>query len=472
MNAKKLFNRGDIIELEIVDYSFGGRGIAKIPTEDGNFIVFVDNAFPGQTVSAKITTKRKKHAEANLIDVLIRSSYETETQFQEISGGPYVRIPLSIQAKYKQKSTLDTFSRLAGIKDIESVFDSFIESPDAYFYRNKMEYSFSSIEHVPETGEELDDAFALGFKRRGTWWKVENLKKPSGLFDEQWETFICKIQDYLQKTNLPAWHPPKKTGFFRHLVVRKSFDQNQLLINLVTSSEAFILSEMGDRIAGIQHTINDNVADRAKIENGESKLLYGKPVVTEKLVGLSFEISMESFFQTNPACAELLYNRALNYVIEEEINSEKVVLDLFCGTGTIGQILAKRSEGIRVIGVDIVPEAIEDAKRNAEVNKIEGLEFFAADVGKFLKEKPELTGKIASIILDPPRAGIAPKTLQKVIDLGAENIVYISCNPSTQARDTDTLIQAGYKLLKFSLADQFPHTGHIESIAKFKKIQE
>ena len=483
MNAKKLFNRGDIVELEIVDYSFGGRGIAKIPTEDGNFIVFVDNAFPGQTVSAKITTKRKKHAEANLIDVLIRSSYETETQFQEISGGPYVRIPLSIQAKYKQKSTLDTFSRLAGIKDIESVFDSFIESPDAYFYRNKMEYSFSSIEHVPETGEELDDAFALGFKRRGTWWKVENLKKPSGLFDEQWETFICKIQDYLQKTNLPAWHPPKKTGFFRHLVVRKSFDQNQLLINLVTSSEdfkkfnreafvAFILSEMGDRIAGIQHTINDNVADRAKIENGESKLLYGKPVVTEKLVGLSFEISMESFFQTNPACAELLYNRALNYVIEEDINSDKVVLDLFCGTGTIGQILAKRSEGIRVIGVDIVPEAIEDAKRNAEVNKIEGLEFFAADVGKFLKEKPELTGKIASIILDPPRAGIAPKTLQKVIDLGAENIVYISCNPSTQARDTDTLIQAGYKLLKFSLADQFPHTGHIESIAKFKKIQE
>ena len=227
---------------------------------------------------------------------------------------------------------------------------------------------------------------------------------------------------------------------------------------------------MGDRIAGIQHTINDNVADRAKIENGDNKLLYGKPVVTEKLVDLSFEISMESFFQTNPACAELLYNKALDYVFEEEIKSDKVVLDLFCGTGTIGQILAKRSNGIKVIGVDIVPEAIEDAKRNAQVNQLKGLEFFAADVGKFLKEKPELNGKIASIILDPPRAGIAPKTLQKVIDLDAENIVYISCNPSTQARDTDTLIQAGYELLKFSLADQFPHTGHIESIAKFQKI--
>jgi 23S rRNA (uracil-5-)-methyltransferase RumA len=226
---------------------------------------------------------------------------------------------------------------------------------------------------------------------------------------------------------------------------------------------------MGDRIAGIQHTINDNVADRAKIENGENKLIYGKPVVTEKLLGLSFEISMESFFQTNPKCAELLYTKALDYIFEEDIPKDKVVLDLFCGTGTIGQLAAKRANGIQLIGVDIVPEAIEDAKRNATANNLNGLDFFAADVGKFLKERPELNGKIASIILDPPRAGIAPKTLQKVIDLGAENIVYISCNPSTQARDSDALSQAGYELLKFSLADQFPHTGHIESIAKFKK---
>lgn len=475
-----MFNRGQIVELNIVDYAFGGRGIAKIATDDGNFIVFVDNAFPGQTVSAKITTKRKKHAEAVLVDVIKRSEYETETQFQEISGGPYIRIPLKTQGKYKENSTLDTFSRLSGIRNIDNLFDTFIESPEAYFYRNKMEYSFSSIEHIPESGEEIDDAFALGFKRRGTWWKVENLKKPSGLFDEEWESFIPKIQHFLKETKLPAWHPPKKTGFFRHIVVRKSFQQNQLLINLVTSSEGlkhfdrtafvnFIINGLGERIAGIQHTINDNVADRAKIENGENKLLYGDPVVVENLLGLSFEISMESFFQTNPKCAELLYTTALDYVFEEHIDQDKVVLDLFCGTGTIGQLAAKRSNGIQIIGVDIVEEAIVDAKRNAKVNGVEKIEFFAADVGKFLKERPELQGKIASIILDPPRAGIAPKTLQKVIDLGAENIVYISCNPSTQARDTDTLIQAGYELLKFSLADQFPHTGHIESIAKFKK---
>jgi 23S rRNA (uracil-5-)-methyltransferase RumA len=343
-----------------------------------------------------------------------------------------------------------------------------------------MEYSFSSIEHCLETDTEKDDAFALGFKRRGTWWKVESLNKPSGLFDKEWESKLYLIREFLEKTNLPAWHPPKKIGFFRHIVVRKSFAEDKLLVNLVTSSVGFkefnrnafvdfVLSLFGERIAGIQHTVNDNVADRAKIENGESKLLYGKPVVEETLSGLKFEISMESFFQTNPKCAELLYAKALDFVFEEEISSEKVVMDLFCGTGTIGQLLAKRNPNVKIVGVDIVAEAIEDAKRNANNNGIESISFFAADVGKFLKEFPNYQGNISSIVLDPPRAGIAPKTLQKVIELEAENIVYISCNPSTQARDAATLRDAGFELEKYALVDQFPHTGHIESIAKFKR---
>jgi len=284
----------------------------------------------------------------------------------------------------------------------------------------------------------------------------------------------------LKKTGLPAWHPPKKEGFFRHIVVRKSFNQDQLLLNLVTSSTGldkfdarlfceFLRSKLGDRLAGFQHTINDNVADRAKIENGRWELVYGKSVVIEKLLGLSFEISMESFFQTNPKSAEKLYLKALDYVFEEDIPEGKVVMDLFCGTGTIGQILSTRKADVEIVGVDIVEEAIEDAKRNAKRNGIEGIKFYAADVGKFLKEHPEYIGNISTIILDPPRAGIAPKTLIKTIELGAKNIVYISCNPSTQARDAETLEKAGYKLEKISLVDQFPHTGHIESIAKFKK---
>lgn len=476
-----MFQRGEIVELDIEGYAFGGRGIAKVPLEDGHYIVFVDNAFPGQRVKAKIDTKRKRFAEAKLVDIVKRSPFEVELPYQEISGGPYIFVPVEVQEKFKKDSTLEVFSRISGIRDVENKFDEFISSPSHYFYRNKMEYGFSCIEHIPETGEEVDDAFALGFKRRGTWWKVESLNKPSGLFDEQWETLLAEVRTFLKATGLPAWHPPRKEGFFRHIVVRKSFASDQLLINLVTSSEGvehfdvdafsvFLQNKLGSRLAGFQHTINDNVADRAKIENGQWRLVYGQPVIIEKLLGLEFEISMESFFQTNPASAEKLYNKALDYVFEDEIPADKVVMDLFCGTGTIGQILSTRKGNVNIVGVDIVEEAIEDAKRNAKRNGIDNIQFYAADVGKFLKEHPEFVGRISTVILDPPRAGIAPKTLQKTIDLGAENIVYISCNPSTQARDTDLLRKSGYELIKLSFVDQFPHTGHIESIAKFKKL--
>ena len=473
-----MFHRGEVVELTITDYSFGGRGIAKVPTEEGFYIVFVDNSFPGQKIRARIEKKKKKFAEAKLIDIIERSKLEVLSDFQEISGGPYIYVPIHLQEKAKKDTTLELFKRIGKISNVEDIFDEFISSPDHFFYRNKMEYSFSCIEHVPSTGEEIDDAFALGFKRRGTWWKVESLDKPSGLFDQQWETILVDIRNFLKATELPAWHPPQKTGFFRHIVVRKSFFQDQLLLNLVTSSEGveqfdaeafsqFLQAKLGNRLAGFQHTINDNVADRAKIENGSIRLLYGEDKVVEQIVGLSFEISMESFFQTNPKCAERLYNKALDYVFEGEINSSEVVMDLFCGTGTIGQILTTRKNDVKIIGVDIVEEAIQDARKNAKRNNISNINFFAADVGKFLKEFPDYQGKIGTIILDPPRAGIAPKTLLKVIELGAKNIVYISCNPSTQARDTETLLNAGYKLDKLSFVDQFPHTGHIESIAKF-----
>lgn len=475
-----MFNRADVITVTISDFAFGGRGIAKIPTDDGEYVVFVDNTFPGQTVSARVAKKRKRYAEAKLIEVLERSPVEKISRFQEISGAPYIYVPVEEQERLKKESTLEIYRRIGGIQDPESVFDTFISSPNHYFYRNKMEYSFSSIEHDLNTGEDIDDAFALGFKRRGTWWKVESLNGPSGMFDEQWETLLPELRDFLKGTGLPAWHPPQKTGFFRHIVVRKSFHQDQLLLNLVTSSVGkkkfnaqaladFLQERLGDRLAGLQHTINDNVADRAKIENGEWKLLCGNEVIVERMLGLDFEISMESFFQTNPKSAERLYTKALDYVFEENLETNDVVMDLFCGTGTIGQILTSRKSDVRIVGVDIVAEAIEDARKNAQHNGISGIEFYAADVGKFLREYPDFVGKIKTIILDPPRAGIAPKTLNKVIELGAENIVYISCNPATQARDTETLIKAGYGLEKLSLVDQFPHTGHIEAIAKYKK---
>jgi len=264
------------------------------------------------------------------------------------------------------------------------------------------------------------------------------------------------------------------------LAVRKSFMQDQLLVNFVSSSselETFdkaafrdlFLGQFGERLGGLIHTVNDDVGDRPNAADGIREVLCGTDHLKEKIHGLDFDISIESFFQTNPASAELLYQVGLDYVKEDEPESKPVILDLFAGTGTITQLLAKAAPKAEVIGVEIVPEAVADAKRSAAANGLEHLKFFAEDVGKFLLEHPEYQDRIHTLTLDPPRAGIAPKTLRKVIRLGAERIVYISCNPATQARDMATLAEFGYQLKKFSLVDQFPHTAHIESVALFEK---
>ena len=471
--------RGEIIEVDITDVAFGGNGIAKIATEQGDFVVFVPNTFTGQRVKARITNKRKKHAECKLVEIVNKSSLELDVPYQPISGAPYITLPIEVQKEFKYNSCINIYKRIGKVENIEQVFDEYIESPAFYHYRNKMEYSFSAIGYDLEKNEEFD-GFALGFKKRGTWWIVENLEKDSGMFDTEFEDKLKSIREYCIKTGLTAWHPPKKEGFFRFLIVRKSYQNNQLLIKLVTSDtnislfnfKAFadyIVELLGDRVAGILHTINNDIGDNAQSRLGNETLLYGKSTISENLLGLSFDVSMQSFFQTNPKCAELLYKKAIAYAVENNSTiADGLVMDLFCGTGTIGQLIAAKTN-TRVIGVDIVEEAIENAKENAIKNNIKNVEFFAADVNKFLFEYPQYKNQISTIILDPPRAGIARKALLKVIELNAKQIVYVSCNPSTQARDMEDLFAGGYQLKKLSLVDQFPHTAHVEAVALFIK---
>lgn len=471
--------RGDIIEVDIIDVAFGGNGIAKISTEQGDFVVFIPNTLTGQKVSARITNKRKKHAECKLVEIIEKSHLETDMPFQPISGAPFINLPIEVQKDFKYNSCINIYKRIGKCNTINDIFDEYIESPEIYHYRNKMEYSFSAIGYNLEKNEEFD-GFALGFKKRGTWWIVENLDKDSGMFDAEFENKLKEIRVFCQNSGLPAWHPPKKEGFFRYLVVRKSYKTNQLLIKLVTSDYAIgsfnfkaftdlILHLFGNRVAGLIHTINNDIGDNAQSRIGDETLLYGKPLISENLLGLSFDISMQSFFQTNPKCAELLYNKTVAYAMENnESISNSLVMDLFCGTGTIGQIIASKTNAT-VIGVDIVEDAIVNAKENAIKNNIKNVRFFAADVNKFLFDFPQYKNEIGTIILDPPRAGIARKALLKVIELNAKQIVYVSCNPSTQARDMEDLFTAGYQLKKISLVDQFPHTAHVEAVALFVK---
>ena len=469
-----------VLELKIEDYAFGGKGIARIKSEEGSFVVFVPNTLPVQLVKAQIQKSSKKYAEAKLIDVLESSKDEIEVPFQDIPGAPYIQLPIELQHQYKKESTLSLFERIGKVDNIKDLFDTFITSPNVFHYRNKMEYGFSAIGYDRITKRDKDE-FTLGFKRRGVWWMGDNLEKDSGLFDKQMEDHLKSIRHYCIDTGLAPWHGPKKEGFFRYFVVRKSFKTNELLFNLVTTSPDldkfdlhkfthFLKGIFGDRLAGLLHTINDETGDRTIATSGRIELIYGKDKIVEELLGLNFEISMKSFFQTNPKCAEKLYNKVVEYVLEDKSKVDNtVVMDLFCGTGTIGQILASKSENAKIVGVDIVASAIEDAKKNAKRNHIEGVEFYAADVGKFLTIHPEYKHTIKTIILDPARAGIAPKTLQKIINLKADRMVYVSCNPATQARDTVLLKEAGYVLKKISLVDQFPHTSHIETVVLFEK---
>ncbi|MGG8498054.1 23S rRNA (uracil(1939)-C(5))-methyltransferase RlmD [Tenacibaculum sp. TC6] len=476
----RFVKRGEIIELLIEDYAFGGRGVGRIRSDQGEFVVFVPDTLPGQLVKAKVDKSKKNYAECKLLEVIETSSDEIASPYQTIPGAPYIKLPIEKQHEYKYTSTMTLFKKIGKVENIEEYFDEFVTSPNLFHYRNKMVYTFSAIGYDNEAKTDVDE-FTLGSKRRGTWWISENLEKDSGIFDAEFENNLHKIKQYCEATNLPPWHPPKREGFFRYLMVRKSYKTNQLLFNFVTTSHdlpkfdlkkfsAFLVELFGDRVAGLLHTINDEVGDRTTPTDGNLRLIYGSEKIVEQLLNLNFEISTKSFFQTNPKSAEKLYSKVVEYALEKkEAIDNTVVMDLFCGTGTIGQIIASKAHNTQIIGVDIVVAAIEDAKKNAKRNNIEGVKFYAADVGKFLYEHPEYKGKIRTIILDPARAGIAPKTLKKIINLKADRMVYVSCNPATQARDTEELVNAGYQIKKISLVDQFPHTSHIETVVLFEK---
>src|SRR5690554_2089384 len=470
--------RGEELEIVISKMAFGGKGLGKIQTENGELVVFVPNTIPGQQVKCRVVKARKNHIETKLVEVLEKSPDEVPIPYQPIAGAPYATLPIEIQEKYKIDTCADIFKRIGGVQNVDELFDTLVSSPSHWHYRNKMEYSFAAIRYDIHTHEELDE-FALGFKHRGTWWMVENLDADSGLFDAQVESNLHLIRKFCEDSGLPPWHAPKREGFFRFLTVRKSYAENKVLFSLVTTSHNLSKFDMsgfislleklfGNRLAGFLHTINDDMGDRVQPLEGTTQLLVGNDHITENLLGLDFDIRMESFFQTNPKSAERLYTKAISY-LKEKVNTNGLIFDLFCGTGTISQLVARDMPGVEVVGVEIEKTAVEDARKAAKANGIGNVRFFVADVNKFLLEHPEYNGKIDAVIIDPPRAGIAPKALKRTIDLSAPIIVYISCNPATLARDTHTLNQEGYKLVKYALIDQFPHTAHVEAVALFEK---
>ena len=453
--------KGDLIEGTVSDIKFPNKGVVE--TEDG--VCIVKNAITGQRVRARVCKKRKGRAEGTLIEVLERSEAERETPcpaFGTCGGCTYLCLPYQEQCAIKEKQVRELLGEALPEGSSMDWFEGILESPARYGYRNKMEFSFGD--------SYKDGPLALGMHKRGSFYDIVNADD-CVIVDEDYRRILTAVRTYWDRKGAAYFHRVRRSGYLRHLLVRKAVNTGEILIDLVTTSQetydlqdfadALVSLELEGTIVGILHTVNDSVAD--VIRDDGTEVLYGRGYFAETLLGLEFTVTPFSFFQTNSRGAELLYDTARRFLREAGMK-RGVVYDLYCGTGTISQLMAPVSE--KVIGVEIVEEAVEAAGENARRNRIENCEFIAGDVLKVLDSITDLPDLI---ILDPPRDGVHPKALPKILGYGVEQILYISCKPTSLARDIPAFTEAGYKPVRGVCVDQFPWTANVETIVLFCK---
>ena len=443
----------DEIILEIADVNFPNKAYGYYEGEK----VIVKNAVPGQKVQAQVFKKRGSGVEARLQEVIERSPMERETgmcsHYALCGGCTYQTMRHEEELRLKERQVKRLLEN-AGIC-VQS-WEGIVPAPSETGYRNKCEFSFGD--------EEKDGDLALGMRKRMSYYEVVTLKD-CNIVDADYLRIIEGTLQFFQERKVPFYHKARHDGSLRHLVVRKGAATGEILINLVTSSEvSFSVEEFKDMLLGLEldgsvcgilHSVNDGLADVVKSD--EMRLLYGRDFFMEKLFDLEFKVSVYSFFQTNSAGAEKLYSIVKEFAGDV---ADKTVFDLYCGTGTIGQIMAEAGSK-KVIGIELIEEAVVAANENAKRNHLENCTFLAGDVLKMvdeLKERPDL------IIVDPPRDGIHPKAIGKIIAFGAPEIVYVSCKPTSLARDLEIFQQEGYQVERVKLMDMFPRTVHVETV--------
>ena len=463
--------KGQICEGYVERLDFPNKGVLSCEDEK----VVVKNVLPGQKISFMITKKRKGKAEGRLLDVLENAPYEIPSvcpHFGVCGGCAYQTLPYDKQLELKKgqvrKLLTPVFAKQALLDGeaeltdeyVNHIFEGIKGSPVQSAYRNKMEFSF---------GDEVKDGpLSLGMHKRGSFYDIVSVRECQ-LVDEDYRKILNTTLDYFTQKGTSYYHRMRHEGYLRHLLVRKAQKTGEILIALITTTQeeqdlqpyvdALLALPLQGKITGVLHTKNDSVAD--VVQSDETVLLYGQDYFYEELLGLKFKISQFSFFQTNSLGAEVLYETAREFLgdISNDGRNDKTVFDLYSGTGTIAQLLAPVAG--RVIGVEIVEEAVKAARENAKLNNLNNCEFIAGDVLKVIgdiKEKPDF------IVLDPPRDGIHPKALQHIIDYQVDRIVYISCKPTSLARDLDIMIEQGYRMERVVAIDQFPGTGHVETV--------
>lgn len=520
--------KGQIIEGYVQRVDFPNKGVVETP--EG--ICIVKNVLPGQKVRCAVNKARNGRAEGRLLEIVEKSPIQTEEacpHFGICGGCTYLSIPYEEQLKIKEaqvKKLLDSVLKrdeLCKPAQTEDVIEGIKPSPVCYGYRNKMEFSF---------GDEVKDGpLALGMHKRGSFYDVVSVTGCM-IVDKDYRAVLETVLAYfssLQEQGMPVdfYHRLRHTGYLRHLLVRKGSATGEILIALVTTSqypqtvqesrtergsqqgqksqtaqnhegrkkeiseedqlnglkEKLLALSLEGRIVGILHTVNDAVAD--VVQSDRTTVLYGRDYFYEELLGLRFKVSQFSFFQTNSRGAEVLYETAREYIgkyftakdgVQDSPENKKteckkdaargrIVYDLYSGTGTIAQLMAPVAD--KVIGVEIVEEAVEAARNNAKLNGLHNCEFIAGDVLKVLdeiEEKPDI------IILDPPRDGVHPKALRKILDYGVEHILYISCKPTSLVRDLEAFLERGYTVERAAAVDQFPWTANVEVVCLLSKL--
>lgn len=449
----------EVYEGIIQKVAFPNKGLVTVEGEEKS--VIVKNGIPGQKVKFCVNKIRKGKAEGRLLEVLEKSPLETREPvcsiFPACGGCMYQTMSYEEQMKMKGDQVKEILDA-AILEDYE--FEGVKASPKEFAYRNKMEFSFGD--------EYKDGPLSLGLHKKGSTYDVLTAADCKLVHEDMTKILLC-VLEYFKERNVAYYKKMQHVGYLRHLLLRRGDQTGEILVNLVTTTQeehdlsllvdALLALQLEGKIVGILHILNDSLSD--VVQSDETRILYGQDFFYEKLLDMDFKITPFSFFQPNTKGAEILYKTVRDYI--GDIHN-MTVFDLFSGTGTIAQVLAPVAK--QVIGVEIVEEAVEAAKENAEHNGLSNCRFIAGDVFKVLdeiEEKPDV------IVLDPPRDGIHPKALPKILDYGVDKIVYISCKVTSLARDLEMIQARGYRVEKCTAVDQFCQTVHVETVVLLSK---
>lgn len=451
--------KGQVLEGTIEKVEFPNKGVVTV-AEEGKSVI-VKNGIPGQKVKFCVNKFKRGNAEGRLLEVLEKSPLETRKPvcsiFPACGGCMYQTMSYEAQMEMKAEQVKNILDEAV---DGEYLFEGVKASPKEFAYRNKMEFSFGD--------EYKDGPLTLGLHKKGSTYDVLTASDCKLVHDDMTKILNC-VLEYFKQRNVSYYKKMQHTGYLRHLLLRRGDRTGEILVNLVTTTqeehdmsplkEALLNLELEGKIVGFLHILNDSLSDVVKSD--ETRIIYGQDYFYEKLLNLEFKITPFSFFQPNSRGAEVLYSTVRDYI--GDIN-DMTVFDLFSGTGTIAQVLAPVAK--QVIGVEIIEEAVEAAKENAAHNGLSNCKFIAGDVFKVLdeiEEKPDV------IVLDPPRDGIHPKALPKILDYGVDKIVYISCKVTSLARDLEMIQARGYEVVKSVAVDQFCQTVHVETVVLLSK---